>query len=299
MKTNFFCGLLVRGALLAALLGASAARAQEILHHVHGLSFTADGAALMVPSHVGLAVYRHGKGWTRAPGPGHDYMGFSVAQEAMYSSGHPAPGSPLRDPFGLIKSTNGGTTWQQLGLAGEADFHLMAAGWRSKAVYVINEHANSKMPRPGLYVTRDDGKSWVRAAANGVESQVIAVAAHPVDPAVVALGTVRGLMLSRDSGQSFRRLGRGEPATAVAFEYSGKHVLYAEPGEGSLLRLTLGADAPNRLKMPALGKDFVTFIAQNPTNAKELAFATRNRHVFVTTNGGGSWQQIARAGRAH
>lgn len=133
-------------------------------------------------------------------------------------------------------------TWQQLGLTGEADFHLMAAGWRSKAVYVINENANSRMPRPGLYVTRDDGKSWMRAAANGVESQVLALAAHPGDPAVVALGTLRGLVLSRDSGQSFRRLGRSEPATALAFEQDGKHILYAQPGEGSLLRLTLGAE---------------------------------------------------------
>lgn len=75
--------LLAGAALLAA---AAIARAEQILHHVHGLAFTPDGAALVVPAHIGLAVYRDGR-WTRSPGPPHDLMGFSMAERAIYSSG--------------------------------------------------------------------------------------------------------------------------------------------------------------------------------------------------------------------
>ncbi|MFU7548103.1 glycosyl hydrolase, partial [Pseudomonas paraeruginosa] len=93
--------------------------------HVHGLAFSPDGQQLSIPSHHGLAVYSQGR-WSKAPGPAHDYMGYSVTRQAIYSSGHPARGSGLVNPFGVIKSSDGGRTWQQLGLQGDSDFHLLA-----------------------------------------------------------------------------------------------------------------------------------------------------------------------------
>ena len=88
------------------------ALAEEIsLMHVHGLSYSADGRQLLVPSHHGLAVYSDGR-WSKAPGPQHDYMGFAGSGTALYSSGHPAPGTGLVNPFGVIKSVDGGRTWK-------------------------------------------------------------------------------------------------------------------------------------------------------------------------------------------
>lgn len=297
MMNRRFARVIVCGMFFAVLFAvAGRLRAETILHHVHGLAFSADGAQIVIPSHVGLAVYRDGK-WSKAPGPTHDYMGFSVTQGAIYSSGHPAPGSPLRNPFGLIKSTDGGRTWQQHGLAGEADFHAMAAGWRSSTVYVVNAEPNSRMSRHGLHYTKDDGKTWIRCEAKGITSDILSLAAHPTDSATVAVGTLRGgLMLSRDFGNSFRALGATQPVTAVVFERDGKRLLYAEYGNPDLLRRTLGRDTNERLKLPALGKDFVAFIAQNPANPSEIAIATRNRSVFVSKDAGGSWKQIAREG---
>ena len=121
-------------ALLAALGAAPASASSGVtLMHVHGLSYSVDGKRLFVPSHVGLAIYSEGR-WSKAPGPEHDFMGFSATREGMYSSGHPAPGSSLRNPFGLLKSTDGGRTWEHLGLAGEADFHVMAASYGAPIV---------------------------------------------------------------------------------------------------------------------------------------------------------------------
>ena len=47
------------------------------LHHIHGLSYSADGKQLYIPMHHGLAIY-NGSQWSKAPGPEHDYMGFAV-----------------------------------------------------------------------------------------------------------------------------------------------------------------------------------------------------------------------------
>ena len=72
--------------LLVPVAFAGNASRQTVLHHVHGLAFTPDGKTLVVPAHIGLALYRDAR-WTKAPGPAHDFMGFSMANKAIYSSG--------------------------------------------------------------------------------------------------------------------------------------------------------------------------------------------------------------------
>ena len=81
----------------------------------------------------------------QGPGPQHDYMGFSATANRLYSSGHPAPGSGLVNPFGLIRSKDGGRTWDKLGLEGETDFHLLATAWNANAIYVWNPAPSSRM----------------------------------------------------------------------------------------------------------------------------------------------------------
>src|SRR3977135_4603156 len=95
--------------ILLALSTIATAENPVTLMHVHGLAYSADGKRLMIPSHHGLAVYENGR-WSKAPGPQHDYMGFSAAANHIYSSGHPAPGSGLVNPFGLFRSRDGRKT---------------------------------------------------------------------------------------------------------------------------------------------------------------------------------------------
>src|SRR4029077_13978912 len=165
----------------AVLLSASAAHAEVALMHVHGLAYSADGKRLMIPSHHGLAIYENGK-WSKAPGPEHDYMGFSATANSIYSSGHPAAGTGLVNPFGLLRSQDGGKTWEKLGLEGESDFHVMATGWNSNAVYLWNAAPTSRMKQAGLHYTLNDGFVWKHAAARGLEANPHALAVHPDDP---------------------------------------------------------------------------------------------------------------------
>src|SRR5437899_7996074 len=102
---------------------ATQAAAQITLMHVHGLGYSPDGKRLMIPSHHGLAIYENGK-WSKAPGPEHDYMGFSASANRIYSSGHPAAGSGLVNPFGLLRSKDGGKTWEKLNQEGESIIYV-------------------------------------------------------------------------------------------------------------------------------------------------------------------------------
>lgn len=146
---------------LAALLAFPTAPAagREILHHVHGLAFAPDGRALMVPAHTGLTVYRDGR-WSLAPRPAHDYMGFSVTSGAIYTSGHPAPGAPLRNP--LRVSLDGRLDASPALPKLEPDFVTYIAQNPVKPAELA-----IATRRKNVYLSPDAGKSWKQIAREG------------------------------------------------------------------------------------------------------------------------------------
>ena len=281
----------------AAMPAFEEARAQKsegvTLTHVHGLAYSTDGKQIMIPSHHGLAAYREGT-WSMAPGPRHDYMGFAAAATRLYSSGHPAPDSGLVNPFGLIRSTDGGKTWDKLGLEGESDFHVLGVSWHRNAVYVWNPERNSRMPSPDLYFTLDDGITWQRAAAKGLTDQPRSLAVHPDDASTVAIAAAAGIYLSRNSGETFQPISSKGQGFAVYFDLDGKHLWYSShDGNARLTRIALQDDANTAVTLPPLTKDAVAYIAQNPVRSSEYAIATFQRSVYVTQDGGKTWRQIA------
>lgn len=250
--------------------------------HGHGLSFSADGTALLAPSERGLAVYEAG-GWYEPETGSESFSAFSASQSALYSSGHGHPDHAAR---GLIRSTDGGRSWQPLVLAGEADFPMLAAGYRSGALYVLNA-------KSGIQVTRDEGKSWRLAEARGLKGEIHGLAAHPQEATVVAVASSSGLYLSRDEGRSFRRIDRRGPVTALAFDLDGKRLRYARALSRDLIEARLDGRERRTLRLPPLEGDYVTCLAQSPTNAQTLAFGTRRREVYLTADGGASWRRIS------
>lgn len=288
-------GLLLVGAGLLFLY--AQASGGLTLKHIHGLSFSADGARLIIPRHDGLAVYNRETGWSLASGPQHDYMGFTATRDALYSSGHPAAGSPLQNPLGLIKSTDGGQTWHSLGLTGEADFHLLAASYQTKAIYVFSPDTNSRMPQPGLYYTTDDGQHWQRAQASGLRGRMHSLAAHPTQAQVVFVGTTDGLFGSRDHGEHFRPLLRGTQVLALAFTLGGDHLWVSSfDSAPALKRLAWQSGQTEGLSLPRLDDDAVSYMAQNPAAPHSWAMATFKRDVYVSSDNGKTWTQIAKRG---
>ncbi|MBA4741695.1 MAG: glycosyl hydrolase [Azoarcus sp.] len=282
---------LITAALLTACAGVTAA---ETLHHVHGIAYSSDGERILIPSHYGLAVFEDGR-WSKAPGPEHDYMGFAATAEALYSSGHPAQGSGLVNPFGVIRSDDGGKTWQQLGFTGESDFHLLSAGYRSKAIYVFNPAPNSRMKSAGVYSSVNDGFSWQRHSVAGVSGTPTTLAAHPDDPDRFAFGTSEGLYLARE-GRDLQRVGDGR-VTALWFDIDDGSLWVGRYAQGpELSRFDAQSGKFNPIDIPVAEQDAVAYVAQNPQQPNEYAIATFRRDVFVSTDAGSSWRAIARDG---
>lgn len=293
-KTGFAAAALMLG------LNASLLYAQPALFHDHGhaLAFSSNGKALLAPSHTGLAVYENGV-WSEAAGAIQGFSGFSVTQRAIYASGHSTAGIPSgHEPVGLLRSSNGGETWQALApaLAGKADFRIMAASYGSNALYVVNAEANAVMPTAGIYRTDDEGKTWRRASSRGLLGEIHGLAAHPSEAGVIAAATGRGLYLSLDGGENFSVRDRKQPVTAVSFDASGKSIRYARAISGEVIEAELKGGGQRTLRLPRLKRDYVTCLAQNPKDERVLAFATRRRDVYITNDGGRKWLHIAEAG---
>ena len=291
--------------VLALMLGAATttlvhAGEPVTLMHVHGLSYSANGKQLLIPSHDGLTVLEDGH-WSKAAGPAHDYMGFSATRDTLYSSGHPAPGSGLANPFGLIKSRDGGKTWQKLGFERESDFHTLATSYATNAVYLLNHQSNSRMSQAGIYYTLNDGMKWTRATAKGLGPKLNSLAVHPTDARIVTAGMDDGLYLSRDSAESFDRLVGGQRVLAASFDLDGQHLWFStHAGKSALARIALKAGSKaEELPIPALTEDAVAYIAQNPARWAEIAIASFKRNVFLSKDQGRTWTQIAKEGTTH
>ncbi len=284
-------------ALFAGLAYIAGLRAEPVtLTHVHGLAYSADGRKLVVPSHDGLAVFERGE-WSKEPGAPHDYMGFSASAKGFYSSGHPASGSGMTNPLGIVRSRDGGRSWDKLGLEGESDFHLLATSWNANAIYVWNPMPNSRMREAALHYTLNDGFMWTMAQASGLQGEPRALAVHPDKPALMAVTTPNGIFESVDWGKSFAQIS-GAAGTAVFYDLDGKHLWYAlVDGRGArLARARLRSGPMVWISVPTLKNDAIAYIAQNPASRAEYAIATFGRSVYRSTDAGRRWSQIADRG---
>jgi len=264
------------------------------LPHIHGLGYSADGKELLVPVHDGLRIYASGQ-WRRPDLPAHDYMGFVATDDGFYSSGHPDPATGLVNPLGLVKSMDGGESITTLGFSGESDFHFMAVSYHSHALYVGNSAPNSQL-QPGIHYSLDEGQTWQQSTLTGVAGQPIQLAVHPDQANVVALATENGLFLSEDHANTFRLLVAPGPVTAVVFTPDGAALIF---GYQQISSYALSTSQVMSLPSPALTtEDSVSYIAINSVQSAELAFATFDRDIFLSTDNGQQWMQLVDDGRS-
>lgn len=267
------------------------------LTHIHGLGYGTNDQ-LAIATHEGVLL-TDGNQWSAAEGDPHDLMGFSVAKSAWYSSGHPAPGSDKPNPLGLMKSTDGGKTWDSLSLEGLSDFHFLAAGYESGAIYVIHEHPHPEMDM-GLHVTEDEGKTWSRSAMQGVGSY-LTLGAHPIEPNIVAVGSDRGLFLSQDYGDTFEKIHSDNlTVTALLFDLHDPDVIWMGGYHESLTfgRYHLKTKEWSEIPLPLHDPDeAIQFIAQNPGDPDQMAVATVDKQILMTDNAGEDWTFVMKGGK--
>lgn len=259
--------------------------------HIHGLGFSSDGRELFVPAHKGLVVFSDNR-WHMPDILVNDYMGYTAVDDGFYSSGHPGVGTPLINPLGLVKSTDGGSTLTTLDFSGETDFHVLGVGYKNHAIYVLNPSSNSKLPA-GMHYSLDDGVTWQPCRAERMPGEVLQIAVHPINANVVAVATPNGVFLSQNYGATFEAIGQNVPVAAVAFDPSGESLFF---GYQTLQRYHLANEQVETLVTPAFAaEDGISYIALNPVS-DEIVFATFSKDIYLSQDTGQTWKQIAQQG---
>ncbi len=87
------------------------------MEHIHGIGVDPENGAIYAGTHYGLFRIEDGTA-TRVADRVQDFMGFTVAgPDHFLASGHPGEGQGGHSSVGLIESTDGGQTWQELSWA--------------------------------------------------------------------------------------------------------------------------------------------------------------------------------------
>lgn len=301
-KIKLYAGLLVIIGLLSAC-GANEKTAYSFekvennkFEHLHGLGYINGGPEIVISTHDGL--YEYGKdGWKEATSEKHDYMGFQAIREGFFSSGHPEPGSKLKNPIGLIKSTDRGASFDQLAFYGEIDFHYLAAGYESNVIYVLNEIPTKEMAK-GFHYSEDEGTTWKESSMDDFNSEFISnLAAHPSRKEMIAIGSKDGLFLSKDYGENFSLSNEAKMVTYVTLTETGGLYANLENETVKLTSFEFGSDQEIEIQLPKNKQiEPIAFIAVNPDNQKEIVIATHNNDIYLTKDEGLNWKTLAEIG---
>ncbi|MFP5070855.1 F510_1955 family glycosylhydrolase [Pseudonocardia nantongensis] len=194
--------------------------------HVHGVGVDpADGSTVIAGHHglfgltpEGTLAPRQGSPQTGGP----DLMGFTVAGPRTFlASGHPAPqDTSTPNPVGLVRSTDGGATWEPVSLHGEVDFHALDADGTS----VVGLDATRGL----LMTSSDSGRTWQERAP----LSALDVALASGDGARILATTEDGVMASGDGGATFTSVA-GSPLLAY-LAWAGDGTVYGIGPDGTL-----------------------------------------------------------------
>ncbi|CAM3835253.1 MULTISPECIES: F510_1955 family glycosylhydrolase [Bacillus cereus group] len=263
------------------------------IEHIHGIGYAGNMPGVSIATHSGIKVYQNGK-WLETKTELHDYMGFQATKNGFFASGHPAPGANFKNPLGLMKSSDGGNTLEKLAFYGESDFHNLAVGYNTEAIYLYNERPNSKLQQ-GFYFSTNNGQDWKNSKLKGLSSTIHAFSVHPDQASVVAVSTKDGVYLSTDYGNTFELFSTSLESTAVTL--SNEEVIYAPINKQIVTKKSIATNEETNIQIPALDpKDAIMYISQNPQNSAEIAFATMKANVFLSTDEGKTWKQITKEG---
>ena len=263
------------------------------IDHLHGLGYINGGPEVVISTHEGLYAYGE-DGWKEANSEKHDYMGFQAVREGFFSSGHPETGSKLKNPLGLVKSTDRGASFEKLAFYGEIDFHYMGVGYESNAIYALNEMPTKDMPA-GLHYSLDEGEAWKEATMKGFDSKFISnIAVHPTQEKMVGIGSKDGLFLSQNYGESFVLFNAAMVTFVTLTETGGLYGSYYN----EIVRLTsFQFEEKIEMEIPLPNEIApIIFIAINPENQQEIVIATFTNDIYRTTDEGVNWEALAKNG---
>ena len=240
--------------------------------HVHGIGVDPmDSSILYIATHGDFYQSRDGATPVKVDKIRADYMAFNAPNNKdspLYASGHPSSGGNT----GLIKSTDGGITWQQVAkvLEPAVDFHAMTLS-KSDPNLILGFDSGGR----GLFKTIDAGKTWENLE---YPEYIYALAISPNDSQLIFAGTGNGIFKSNDGGITWNHIAYlGLTVSAMNFDDEG--ILFASVDTFGLVRSDdLGASWND---LPDID-----------LTVTSIAFDSPNKILYVSGFSSGGFQEV-------
>jgi photosystem II stability/assembly factor-like uncharacterized protein len=142
-----------------------------------------------------------------------DVMGFTTLGKQLLASGHPAVGSKMPNPIGVMKSLDGGLTWKAISLVGEVDFHFLEGA--GSDLYGADSQSGK------LMASADSGKTWKTLGTNTYTD----IAVSPEMPAMAIALKDSDLLLTDNAFKSTSKIKNNLKITQIEWRKSGLYAL--------------------------------------------------------------------------
>lgn len=240
--------------------------------HVHALAVDPeDDQTLLAATHTGL-FRLDGDGVRRVSEHWHDLMAFAVAPDgALLASGHPAldtdhlriPGRPPH--LGLVRSVDGGRSWTEVSLLGEADLHAL--------VVADGLLLGAEATEGSLLASTDGGRTWQERS----QVELVALTAH-ADGQLLVGSTSERIVRSDDGGRTWTSVTTGPAVLATAEE----GFIAADPN-GQVTHSTDGVDWQWAGSLPSAPEALLV-------DGARLYAWTVEDHLQVSDDAGATWR---------
>jgi hypothetical protein len=193
----------------------------------------------------------------------------------LVGSGHPEGAGSLPENLGLMRSTDGGRTWETVSELGESDYHvLQVAGERVVGV---------KVEAADIRVSRDGGRTFETRTPPAAP---VDVAFDARDPARMVVSTEQGVFTSRDEGRSWRQR---DTAADSQLAWATPDALYRADAGGAI---KVSADGGESWQDRGTVDSTVNELAVDDGGA--LYASVAGGEVRRSTDGGASWRRFVR-----
>ena len=195
--------------------------------------------------------------------------------DTLYAAGLSSDTHACMQPPALtFKSTDGGATWQRLGLS--AAQRILVDPFAPRTLYAVGF-----LPLFAVYRSADGGATWQPASSGLGSGEPIDIALDPGAPGRLLASTTEGIYESLDGAHSWRQLNHDlKNVTVLRVEPVSPHRLYAGvTGVGTFLSRNggLGWSPLDDGHLPAL---FSGTLALDPTTPGRLYVGTQGAGLF-------------------
>lgn len=193
---------------------------------------------------------------------------------------------------GVFRSTTGGGTWSAVN-SGLSDLSVFSLA--IDPVIPTRLYAGTAST---IFRSDNGGETWSAPANSGLPPDYVnaltIAKATATTPTTLYAGTFRGVFMSTDGGASWIDTSNGlanKYVVALVVDPASPTTLYAGTFGGVFKKNNGGAWTAINNGLPPMPDDYVNALAVDSSDPKETALftGTGNNGVFVSTDGGGSW----------